>query len=271
MCAIKEPHYFSFGANHTPPDFGGRGPVHSWIKSRDAYLKLFANADQKRVAGESSVSYLYVPGTAERIREFNPEMKLIVSLRNPVDRAWSSFNSAKSYGMEPLKTLAEGLAAEPQRIQDHCSILLRYRDLGLYSQQLARYFAVFPRDQIKVILYEDFVQEPDRVMRELFEFTGVSTDFQMDPDLRSNETRRPDDTNPFHNFVSGQHFVRSGVRKLLPMSARKRLREFVQFAFFKPPPPISLQERRQFADLFHDDIGELQKLLGRDLSVWTND
>lgn len=269
MCSIKEPHYFSFGAGDFSLAPGRRGPVHSWVKSREEYLKLFANDHGARVGGESSVSYLYVPGTAERIREFNPEMKLIVSLRNPVDRAWSSFNAAKSYGTEPLKTLAEGLAAEPQRIQEDGSILLRYRDLGLYSSQLARYYEVFPRDQIKVILYEDFVQEPERVVRELCEFIGVSPDFQMDPDLRSNETRRPNDANPLHNLVSNQNFVRSALRKLLPMSARQRLREIVRYTMFKPPPAISMQERRQFADLFREDIRKLQILLDRDMSVWS--
>jgi hypothetical protein len=268
MCATKEPHYFSFGAGNLQVDSSRRGPVHSWITSRQAYVELFANQPGVRMAGESSVSYLYIPGTAERIFEFNPEMKLIVSLRNPVERAYSSFNYAKSYGLEPLKTLAEGFQAEPKRIQNDDRILLRYRDLGLYLRQLARYYDVFPRDQIKVILFEDFVQTPAQVLRDLFEFIGVATDFQPDPNLRSNTAKRPDDDNPLHHFINSEHLVRSTLRKILPMSARRRIREFVRDVFFKAPPPISMDERRQFADLFRDDILELQKLLRRDLSAW---
>ncbi|NIO39215.1 MAG: sulfotransferase, partial [Burkholderiales bacterium] len=90
--------------------------------------------------------------------------KIIVSLRNPVERAYSSFFYAKSYGLEPLRTFAEGIEAEPQRIRDNCSILLRYRDLGLYAKQLSRYYDVFPRDQIKVILFEDFIQDPAQIV-----------------------------------------------------------------------------------------------------------
>ena len=220
------------------------------------------------MAGESSVSYLYVPGTAERIFEFNPQMKLIVSLRTPIDRAYSSFNSAKSYGLEPLKTLAEGLEAEARRIQEHRSILLRYRDLGLYSRHLSRYYNVFPPSQIKVIIYEEFVQNPALVIRELCEFVGVSTEFEPDPNLHSNATKRPDDENPLHNFINGQNLARSALRKLLPLNARMQIREFVREILFKPPPPIGNDERRQLKHLFDDDIQQLQEQLGRDLSVW---
>jgi hypothetical protein len=268
MSAIKEPHYFSFGAENSHPDSGGKGPVHSCVTSREAYLKLFEEHHGARMAGESSVCYLYHPKAAERIFDFNPAMKLIASLRNPADRAYSSFNYAKSYGIEPLKTLAEGLAAEPQRIKDDHSILLRYRELGLYSKQLARYYEVFPRDQMKVILYDDFVESPSRVMRELYEFIGVAADFQPDLNLQSNVTKRPDDENPLHRFISSENLFRSALRKLLPMSARRRIRETVRDILFKPPPPLGTEQRRELQVLFRDDIHELEQLLGRDLSAW---
>ena len=268
MCATKEPHYFAFGAQNGAGTPLNEAPVHSWIASREAYVELFANHGGARMAGERSVSYLYIPGTAERIYKFNPEMKLIVSLRDPVERAYSSFNYAKSYGIEPLKTLAEGLTAEPERIQRNSSILLRYRDLGLYSGQLARYFDVFPRDQIKVILYDDFVEDPARIVRELYTFIGVTPDFEPDPNLRSNVTKRPDDENPLHRFINGEHIARSAVRRLLPLSMRERLREVVRDVLFKPPPPLALGQRRELQDLFHDEITELERLLDRDLSAW---
>jgi hypothetical protein len=268
MCAAKEPHYFSFGAVSAQANSTRRGPVHSYISSYQAYSALFADHGDAKMAGESSVSYLYVPGTAERIFDYNPEMKLIVSLRNPVDRAYSSFNFAKSYGLEPSKTLAEGLEAEERRIHENGSILLRYRDLGLYSRHLARYYRVFPPDKIKVIIYEEFVQNPVEVVRDLYEFIGVSPAFEPDPNLHSNATKRPDDDNPLHNFINGQHLVRSAVRRLLPLKARMQIREFVREALFKPPPPLEDEERSKLKHLFDDDIRELKKQLGRDLSVW---
>ncbi len=74
----------------------------------------------------------------------------------------------------------------------------------------------------------------------------------------------------FPNFliINGEHFVRSAARMLLPMSVRQRLRETLRDVFFKPPPPLGADERRELQFLFRDDIRELEKLLGRDLSVW---
>jgi hypothetical protein len=268
MCRIKEPHYFSYGAGDVETRTGPRGPVEAYVNSREAYLQLFPTGPDTLLAGESSVSYLYVPGTAERIFEFNTQMKLIVSLRHPVQRAYSSFNYAKSYGLEPLRTLDEGLRAEAERIRNNLSILLRYRDLGMYAEQLERYYNVFPRDQIKVILFEELAEEPVRVIRELFDFAGVASDFPADPDMCRNISRRPDDDNPLHRIVTTENIMRSAVRKLLPMAARRRLRNFVRDSLFRPPPPLAPGERRRYLPLFADDIHRLQDLLNRDLSAW---
>jgi hypothetical protein len=268
MCRIKEPHYFSYGANATNRRDGLRSPVHAFVESRDAYLKLFADRDQAKMAGESSVSYLYVPGTAERIFEFNPEMKIIVSLRNPIERAYSSFYYAKSYGIEPSPTLREGLEAEADRIRRNGQLLLRYRDLGLYASQLKRYYNVFPRDQIKVIIYDDFVEDAMQVVCDLYDFIGVASDIQPDVNLRVNMTKAPDDTNPLHRLISGENAARSAVRKLLPMNARQKLRVMVRNFMFKRPPPMSRELGQHLKGVFREEIEQLQELLGRDLSAW---
>lgn len=266
MCPLKEPHFFAFGGN-SMDGMNGR-PVHSWIQSPQEYQRLFDNCQGATVAGECSVSYLYWPGTADRIHRFNPDMKLIVSLRDPVERAYSSFHFAKSYGLEPLRTLSEGLSAEDDRIEGNQSILLRYRDLGLYSEQLARFWQVFPRDQIKVILYDDLVKSPSSTVRDLYRFVSVESEIRLNPSLHVNATRSPDDDNPLHRFVNGDHVARATVRKLLPVKPRKRLREVVRRVLFKPPPKLSLAERRQIQPLFASEIRQLEELLGRDLSAW---
>lgn len=265
MSPVKEPHFFAFGGDST---VNGR-PVHTWIQSLEEYHELFANRGGARIVGESSVSYLYWPGTAERIHEFNPDMKLIVSLRDPIDRAYSSFNYAKSYGLEPLSTLFDGLKAESKRIRNDESILLRYRDLGLYFDQLTRFWNVFPREQIKVILYDDLVRSADRTVRELYDFVGVDANIKLDPRLHANETRTPDDNNPLHRFVNGEHLARAILRKLLPDGARHHLRDQVRKLLFKPPPKLGVDERRQVQHLFDDDVRQLEQLLDRDLSLWS--
>lgn len=268
MSPNKEPHFFAFGGSFDDGQAGSCQPAHTWVNSLEEYLQLFADTGEARMAGECSVSYLYWPGTAERIHQFNPNMRLIVSLRDPVDRAYSSFNYAKGYGIEPLKAISEGFQAERERIQKNQSILLRYCDLGLYSAQLARFYNVFPADQIKVILFEDLVSDPILTVRELYKFIGVIPDIELDPNVHANITRVPDDTNPLHRFINSEHWVRSTVRKIFPMRIRQELRNTARKAFSKRPPQLDADQRRQFVGLFDDDIRKLEKLIGRDLSAW---
>jgi hypothetical protein len=265
MCPIKEPHFFAFGGEDREAK---TVPAHSWVESLDEYLQLFAAAGDARMAGECSVSYLYWPGTAERIHQFDPNMRLIVSLREPVGRAYSSFNYAKSYGIEPLKTLSEGFKAEHERIQKNQSILLRYRDVGLYSAQLQRFYDVFPKDQIKVILFDQLLDNPSGTVRELYKFIGVAPDVDLNPDVRANVTKCPDDSNPLHRFINGDNLARAALRKILPMPAREKLRNIARDALFKKPPQLDPEERRRFLSLFQEDIKRLEKLIGHDLSAW---
>ena len=269
MCPNKEPHFFSFCGLSDDVQAGAGRPAHTWVNSLEEYRQLFATANDARMAGECSVSYLYWPGTAERIYQFNPDMRLIVSLREPVGRAYSSFHYAKGYGIEPLRTLADGFAAEYERIQQNQSILLRYRDLGLYCDQLKRFYNVFPAEQIKVILFEDLVSDPVTTVGQLYEFIGVAPDIGLDPDVHANATRVPDDSNPLHRFINGEHWFRSTARKILPMPIRQNLRHRARKAFSKRPPRMDGDERKRFLGLFADDIRQLEGLIGRDLSAWT--
>ena len=134
--------------------------------------------------------------------------------------------------------------------------------------QLVRFWNVFPREQVKVILYDDLVKSPSSTIRELYDFVGVGADVELNPRLHANATRTPDDDNLLHRFVNGDHWARATVRKLLPVDARQRLREAVRQLLFTPPPQLSLAQRRQIQPQFTDEIKQLQELLGRDLSAW---
>lgn len=267
MCRTKEPHFFAFGGQGLKFEAPGR-PVHSWVDSLDKYLALFKAGKSALTAGECSVSYLYWPGTAERIHRFNPHMKLIVSLRDPVDRAYSSFNYAKSYGMEPLASLLDGFAAEPQRIEENRSILLRYRDLGLYARQLKRFYGVFPRDQIKVVLFDRLVQNPFRTISALYDFIGVRSSIEVNRTVWMNVTKVPDDSNPLHRFVNSEKMARKTVRRLLPVPARRGIRNLTRQLLFRRPGPLPAEVRCRLRQLFRDDIQKLEQLIDVDLSAW---
>jgi len=132
----------------------------------------FAPGWRWRVAGEVTADYLYYPRALERIARYNPQMKFVVSLRNPTERAFSQWNMRRDKGQEPLDFV--GALKRDQEI----GIWKRPRGNGyiarsLYAPQLEKVFDLFLREQVLVLKYEEFRRDPSPMLKRLFEFLGV--------------------------------------------------------------------------------------------------
>ena len=129
------------------------------------------------LAGEVTPSYLYWKPAIERIRNYNPQIKLIILLRNPIDRAFAHWNMQRFKDREPLDFL-DALEEEPRRIAQPLTIESRrfaYIDRGFYSRQLERVFKFFPQEQVKVVKFEDFRDRKQQTLDGIFEFLGVKS------------------------------------------------------------------------------------------------
>src|SRR5712692_8321403 len=127
------------------------------------------------VAGETTPSYIYWKPAIERIWNYNPKIKLLVLLRNPVDRAFAHWNMQRFKGREPLDFL-EAVKQEKSRITPPLSVQARrysYVDRGFYSDQLERVFKLFPREQVMVIRFEEFQNQKQQTLDSIFRFLGV--------------------------------------------------------------------------------------------------
>src|SRR2546423_5620010 len=127
------------------------------------------------LAGEVTPSYLYWKPAMERIWNYNPKIKLIILLRNPIDRAFAHWNMQRFKDREPLDFL-DALEEEPRRIAQPLTIESRrfaYVDRGFYSRQLERVFKFFPQEQVKVVKFEDFRDRKQETLDGVFEFLGV--------------------------------------------------------------------------------------------------
>ena len=127
------------------------------------------------ITGEVTPSYLYWKPAMERIRNYNPQIKLVILLRNPIDRAFAHWNMQRFKGREPLDFLP-ALKEEPRRIAQPLSIESRrfaYIDRGFYSGQLDRAFNFFPREQVKTLKFEDFRDRKQQTLDRIFDFLGV--------------------------------------------------------------------------------------------------
>src|SRR6266542_3320173 len=140
------------------------------------YPAAFTPCPYQRLLGEVTPAYLYSPTAAERIARYNPEMKLIMVLRNPVTRAFSQWNMARQNRRDPLPFLA-ALRAEPERVRTmplEQAKRFTYVDRGLYAQQLKRLWRYFPKQQTIAFKSEELLASPAAVLATIADFLGIA-------------------------------------------------------------------------------------------------
>ena len=139
--------------------------------------EMFRPARPGSIAGENTPIYLYWRPALPRIRDYNPAMKFIVILRNPIERAFSQWNMQRTRGAEPFDFL-DAVKAETDRIAESAPKQLRkfsYVDRGRYAEQLERAFRLFPRERFLVIKYEEFRARQREMVDAVFRFLGLSS------------------------------------------------------------------------------------------------
>ena len=265
MSPLKETNFFIFDGGR--PDFAGpRGEIlnRDIVYKLNDYKALFKNVKDEKAIGEASPRYICSPGTAYRIRSRLPQCKLVAILRNPVDRAFSSFSMYKRDGFEPCETFEEAIADEPRRIAERWAFAIHVQR-GFYAHQLEEYFNVFPREQIRVYLYDDLLQHPIELLKNICRFIGVDDKYVPDVSKKHNVSGMIE--NPVLRFLwTKTHSVRSA----LPIMPKKLRQSVSQFFISRSMVKLELAEQTwcQLLDLYKEDILKLQHLIQRDLSMW---
>lgn len=263
---VKEPKYFSLDDNRFPH----RGPGADLadarvIRDSKAYLGLFAGADTYRARGEASVDYLYFPGVPEKIFRAVPEARIIIVLRDPVERAYSAYMHYVRDGWETL-SFEDALVQEEVRRRDNWEFFWHYRAVGLYADQVERYLRVFPRDQVHVVLFEDLVGDTPGAVKGLFSFLGVDDSVVPDVTEQLNRSGQPK-SRLLHNLVYARNPVRSLVGRVVPASVKRSIGRMVSNINLKKRP-LSETTRRVLRDQYRSDIIRLEAVIQRDLSRW---
>jgi hypothetical protein len=275
MSWLKEPHFFAFEGEK--PRFQGPGDQdlynHIVVDDVEDYRSLYQGVSEEIAIGEASANYLYLLRARDRIRHYVPEAKLIAVLRNPAERAYSSFLHMTRDLREPSDDFAQALEAEQERIQNNWGPIWHYKHAGFYYEQLKRYYEAFGAEQIKVYLYEDLIDNPIGLQADIYRFLGVDDAFVPDVSARYNVSGAPKNKqlHALHTFLMRPHPLKSILKPLLPSGLRRRLlertvNEIRNRNLAKPPFPIEV--RRQLIETYREDIRRLQVLIQRDLSKW---
>jgi Sulfotransferase family len=268
MSPVKEPNFFAFEGQ----ELCFRGPGdddvnrHSVIRLSD-YRELFRGVSSERAVGEASPRYMEVAGTAERIRHHIPDAKLIAILRDPIERAYSSFLLHVRDGRECCRDLGEALRLERQRRDENWS-WGAYFEGSLYYQQLSRFWRVFPSEQIRIFLFEDLVRHRRQLLHDVFRFLSVDEDFEPGDEGLRNRGGTPR-SRLLHRALTA-NAVTSRVKSLLPTPLRTtlaaRLRALRESNLDRPP--LGEEVRRELAERYKEEVAKLEAAIGRDLSHW---
>ena len=181
MPFFKEPHFFGSDLE------GSR--FRQFRAKPERYLKLFRDARGEKRIGESSPWYLTSERAAAEIQAYDPAAKIIIMLRNPIDMMYSMWSQFRYSGNEQIETFEEALAAEADRQAGrrirrvaHCVTGLRYREMTRFARQVPRYFERFGRENVKIIIFDDFRSDTPAVFRDVLAFLEV--DPALPDDLR---------------------------------------------------------------------------------------
>lgn len=223
------------------------------VQTLAEYERLFDGASTQKAIGEISPQYLNSETAAERIRRDLPDVRLVVSLRNPADRAWSDY-------LGRVRILRESGTFE-DAIRSGRPCLER----GFYFTLLKRYYDRFLREQIHVMLYDDFAADQHAALRALFTFLGVNPDAAIDTRTKHNQAAVPRSVRL--NRVLWPLIV--AVQNLVPYRWRgSGLLAALLSKTYQSAPPLAPELRRQLRDRYRDDIIATAELIRRDLSRW---
>ena len=235
----------------------------------------------QKAVGEASPSNFYLPYVPKRIKHSLPEAKLIAILRNPVDRAHSTWWMHYARGGEPL-SFEEAISDSLKRIEAGVTFVgkdgeklwrdtaywigkrkIQYRtylDRGYYAQQLNRYLALFPRSQIKVVLFEDLCSSPELVVKDLWHFIGVEPSLNL-KDSRPQYAAVPRIIVPLLRMAIASRLIR-----IVPNGMKSRLT--MLYPRFGGKARMKDSTRKWLINHYYRHNRELERLLERDLSHW---
>ena len=258
----KEPVYFGSDLRKRQPylDEGG-------------YLALFDQAIDARAIGEATVWYLYSETAPAEIKDFSPDARIIIMLRNPIDMMQSLHKHFVFSSSEQIHDFAEALDAESDRRHGRRMLStaeqpigLQYRHCATYAPHLRRYLDTFGPDRVRVVIFDDLARDPASTFEETLRFLDVDPTFRPDFEVvnQSKRTRSP----RLQAFAHSPAFQRVAAR--LPPRLFHVLWRASQRANIRPEArvPIDSGLRAQLVRDLAPDVAELSELLGRDLSDW---
>jgi len=247
---IKEPHFFSC------PEVKDTYYEVPFIDTEPDYLKLFKGADEGQQTGDFSPSYLYYENAALRIKERCPDAKILMVLRDPVDRAISHYLMDLRDGYQDVELL--------ECLMNHKDYPRHYREyveVGKYSKPVKRYIDLFGRENVHVWLFDAFTSHTEETVCEMVKALGLDWDAKILQTAPKNRFQ-------YYKYPFVKKIVFSNWAQWCLEAVPWRLKNGLKQIFLSDEKPDLSKESDALKRLFREDIEELEAILSKDLGHW---
>lgn len=258
MSSIKEPNFFS--ENTISENY----PI-TIIRKKLEYLSLFDKVQNEKIIGESSTSYLSDPETPHKIHKINPNSRILISLRDPVERAFSHYLMHKRTTWL-TSSLHEELQNSISKKFNHNQHRLKLEH-GLYFNDIRRYQEIFGKNQVTILIFEEFIKNKKESIEKVLKFLGINHDVNY-LETKSHNPYRGIRGERIINYLNTNNTRKRIIQKIIPINVRRSLREKI-FTKQQSKPEMAPSDREVLINYYREDVEKLQNFLGRKLP-WPN-
>lgn len=236
----------------------------AYVENINQYMRLFDHCLDGKYLGEASAGYLYSEVAAKEIYKFNQKSKILIILRNPMERAFSHWLMLRRMGLSDAHDFIKAVEKDYDGNEKGWGISDLYVELGMYYHAVQRYLRVFPEKNVKIMLYDDLVKDSRRFMGDVFTFLGITNDVCIDCTEKHNKSILPR-SDDFAKIVE-----RFNLRKKTKNIFNPKIKKIFKEIYYSnvEVPKITDKEKLCTSKYFYNDIMKTASYIEKDLSIW---
>ena len=267
------PSYNTEGINVKEPQFFVKqmvmNRIHSGVWDWESYKDLFKQAQNYQAIGEASVFYLYYFEEAiKNIKQYlTNEVKIIIILRNPINRAFSAHQHVSRSIKENL-SFEDAIALEEKRLMNNETLtpMVMYKDMGLYCAMVNAYLESF--NNVHIILYDDFAKNTDNELKKVFRFLDINENVKVDSRKKHNVGGVRWNNSVVKSILLNNNKLKTIANKYFSKRIIEKIRDFLSHLFKRKVVKMKTSTKEDLISFYKKDIIKLSKLINRDLTLW---
>jgi hypothetical protein len=241
-------------------------------KGLDFYKdKFYSDVKAEKIIGDITPIYMYLEKIPRNINNLlGDDIKFVFMLRNPIERAYSHYwmSYRRGYETEPFK---KAIKLEKERInkgafeRSHFS----YIDRGFYSKQIKNFLKYFPKENMKFIIFDEFINNKKVILEDIFSFLNLKLIDDIELEQKSNTAFLPK-YDIFNKFLNKPPILIKNIANIFPKEIKKSIVSFIKDKNKKDfeKPELNKKIKSDLINVFKPDVKELEKIIDKDLSFW---